>query len=73
MIGSGIGPPPYDAALERVRAAGKPSGVNAFVPGRARALIASGVRFILVGADVTLLAQGSDALASAYRDVGPPT
>jgi 4-hydroxy-2-oxoheptanedioate aldolase len=54
------------AAFDAVRAAGKPVGVNAFDPAVARAYVAAGAAFLLVGADVTLLARGSEALAAAW-------
>ncbi|WP_199422908.1 HpcH/HpaI aldolase family protein [Actinotalea solisilvae] len=50
--------------FEAVRAAGKPVGVNAFDPAAAREYVAAGASFVLVGADVTLLAQGSEGLVS---------
>jgi 4-hydroxy-2-oxoheptanedioate aldolase len=54
------------AAVERcidsAKAAGKPCGVNAFAPELARRYVARGARFVLVGADVTVLASGSTAL-----------
>lgn len=53
-------------AFEAVRAAGKPVGVNAFDPATADAYLAAGAAFILVGADVTVLARESDALAARY-------
>ncbi|MCR2813696.1 MULTISPECIES: HpcH/HpaI aldolase family protein [Microbacterium] len=66
------------AAVERaftaVRAAGKPVGVNAFDPAAAEAYLRDGASFVLVGADVALLARGSEALAErwcAVRDDGP--
>jgi 4-hydroxy-2-oxoheptanedioate aldolase len=46
--------------------AGKPAGVNAFTPATARHYLEIGARFILVGADVALLARGSEALAAAF-------
>ncbi|VDR33597.1 4-hydroxy-2-oxo-heptane-1,7-dioate aldolase [Arthrobacter agilis] len=56
--------------------AGTPAGVNAFNPTTARHYLDAGARFILVGADVALLARGSEALASefippAVSDDGP--
>ncbi|WP_394551734.1 HpcH/HpaI aldolase/citrate lyase family protein [Agromyces sp. MMS24-JH15] len=54
------------AVFDTVRAAGKPVGVNAFDPAIAAAYLDAGARFILVGADVTLLARGSEALAAAF-------
>lgn len=55
-------------AFEAVRAAGKPVGVNAFDPALSRAYVGAGATFVLVGADVTLLARGSEALAQAFDD-----
>lgn len=52
--------------FDAVRAAGKPVGVNAFDPATADAYVAAGATFVLVGADVTLLARGSEALAARY-------
>lgn len=56
------------AAVERcidaASQAGKPCGVNAFAPDLARRYASRGARFVTVGADVTLLARGSEALAS---------
>jgi 4-hydroxy-2-oxoheptanedioate aldolase len=56
------------ATFEAVRAAGKPVGVNAFDPAVARAYLDAGAAFVLVGADVTLLARGSEALADTWVD-----
>jgi 4-hydroxy-2-oxoheptanedioate aldolase len=52
--------------LAAAQTAGKPAGVNAFNPATARRYLASGADFILVGADVALLARGSEALAAEY-------
>jgi 4-hydroxy-2-oxoheptanedioate aldolase len=52
--------------LAAAKAAGKPAGVNAFNPAAARAYLDYGANFILVGADVALLARGSEALAAQY-------
>ncbi|WP_434994696.1 HpcH/HpaI aldolase family protein [Arthrobacter sp. Ld5] len=46
--------------------AGKPAGVNAFTPSVARGYLDGGAGFVLVGADVALLARGSEALAAAF-------
>ena len=46
--------------------AGKPAGVNAFNQERADHYLTAGARFVVVGADVTLLAQGSRALADRF-------
>lgn len=57
-------------AFDAVRGAGKPVGVNAFDPAAAEAYLAAGASFVLVGADVGLLARGSEALAARW--VGAP-
>jgi 4-hydroxy-2-oxoheptanedioate aldolase len=54
-------------AIEVIVASGKAAGVNAFVESLARRYLSVGVRYILVGADVTLLARGSEELAARYR------
>jgi 4-hydroxy-2-oxoheptanedioate aldolase len=53
-------------AFEQIAAAGKPAGVNAFDPAAARDYAASGARWILVGADVVLIARGSEKLAADF-------
>ncbi|MFH5822865.1 aldolase/citrate lyase family protein [Georgenia sp. AZ-5] len=53
-------------AFAAVRTAGKPVGVNAFDPAVANSYIEAGASFVLVGADVALLARGSEALAAAF-------
>ena len=53
-------------AFEGVRSAGKPVGVNAFDPVAARGYVDAGAAFVLVGADVALLARGSEALAATW-------
>ncbi|MET0788705.1 MAG: HpcH/HpaI aldolase/citrate lyase family protein [Cellulomonas sp.] len=60
-------------AFEAVRAAGTPVGVNAFDPALASAYVGAGAAFVLVGADVTLLARGSEELAGRWvpADVDP--
>lgn len=62
--------PQVMAAVEHciaaAKAAGKPVGVNAFVPETARHYMDAGVDLVLVGADVTLLARGSEGLAAAF-------
>ena len=55
-----------DHCLKAATAAGKPAGVNAFNPDTARHYLSRGAGFILVGADVALLARGSEALAATY-------
>ena len=62
--------PDVEAAVLRtfdaVRAAGIPVGVNAFDPAMADRYLSAGAAFVLVGADVALLARGSEALASRF-------
>ncbi|KAA9155195.1 HpcH/HpaI aldolase/citrate lyase family protein [Microbacterium lushaniae] len=53
-------------AFDAVRGAGKPVGVNAFDPTAAAAYLEAGASFVLVGADVALLARGSEALAARW-------
>ncbi|GAA1927542.1 4-hydroxy-2-oxoheptanedioate aldolase [Microbacterium aoyamense] len=68
------GHPDVEAAVlrtfEAVLAAGKPVGVNAFDPATADRYLAAGARFVLVGADVALLARGSEALAARFGASG---
>jgi len=52
--------------IKAATTAGKPAGVNAFNPDTARAYLDVGASFVLVGADVALLARGSEALAAAF-------
>lgn len=52
--------------FEAVRSAGKPVGVNAFVPEVARSYLEAGATFVLVGADVALLARSSEVLAATF-------
>jgi 4-hydroxy-2-oxoheptanedioate aldolase len=53
-------------AFEAVRSTGKPVGVNAFDPVAARDYLDAGASFVLVGADVAMLARGSEDLAQEY-------
>lgn len=53
-------------AFEAVRAAGKPVGVNAFDHAVAQSYLDAGATFVLVGADVALLARGTEALAARF-------
>ncbi|MHA7275810.1 HpcH/HpaI aldolase family protein [Arthrobacter sp. Hz1] len=55
--------------LSAAQKAGKPAGVNAFNPDTARHYLDRGASFILVGADVALLARGSEALAAQFVPV----
>lgn len=52
--------------FDAVRGAGKPVGVNAFDPEAADAYLAAGASFVMVGADVLVLARGSEALAARF-------
>jgi 4-hydroxy-2-oxoheptanedioate aldolase len=54
-------------AIKAIKAAGKPAGVNAFPRDLADRYLAAGARFVLVGADVTLLVAGSEELAARHR------
>ncbi|MCU1615637.1 MAG: garL [Frankiales bacterium] len=56
-----------EAGIGTVVASGKVAGVNAFAEPLARRYLDLGARLVLVGADVTLLARGSDELAARYR------
>ncbi len=64
--------PDVVAAVERclglARAAGKPAGVYASDPALADRYITAGVSFVCVGADVTLLARGTEDLAARFID-----
>lgn len=53
-------------AFDAARAAGKPVGVNAFDPDAAHSYLRAGASFVLVGADVALLARGSEQLAAHW-------
>ena len=69
LLGQQTHPDVIDAVhrtFAAVRATGKPVGVNAFDPQVARAYMDAGASFVLVGADVALLARGSEALAARW-------
>lgn len=69
VLGSQTHPDVVDAVrrtFDAVRAAGKPVGVNAFDPAVAEDYLRAGAAFLLVGADVALLARGSEALAARW-------
>lgn len=58
--------------IEAARAAGKPAGVNAFVPEDAERYIAAGASFVAVGADVAILARQTEALVDRFtQPLGP--
>ncbi|QOT17211.1 aldolase/citrate lyase family protein [Paenarthrobacter sp. YJN-5] len=52
--------------LEAAKAAGKPAGVNAFNEATARSYLDAGASFVLVGADVSVLARASEGLAEKF-------
>ncbi|ORB22903.1 2-dehydro-3-deoxyglucarate aldolase [Mycolicibacterium monacense DSM 44395] len=56
-------------ALAMIVEHGKSAGVNAFNESVARRYLRAGASFVLVGADVTLLARGAERLAAAYRQL----
>lgn len=66
--------PDVVAAVRRCFAAaqvvGMPVGVNAFDPAVARGYAEAGVDFLLVGADVSMLARGSEKLAAEWVPTG---
>lgn len=53
-------------ALRAAAAAGKPAGVNAFVPEEADRYLEAGASFIAVGADVSIAARATEALADRF-------
>ena len=78
LLGQQDHPDVVEAVLPSIRAAveaGKPAGVNAFDPEAADRYLAAGAAFVLVGADVALLAgrrRRSPTASSAARR-RPPT
>ena len=56
-----------DNALLRITAIGKPAGIFALDVADAQRRIAQGVRFLSVGTDIGLLANGADALRSRFE------
>lgn len=57
-----------ERVLDAAAAAGKPAGVNAFDPVMAEHYLERGASFVLVGADVSLLARASEQLAERFID-----
>lgn len=53
-------------SIVAAKAAGKPVGINAFDPALANQYLDEGMDFILVGADVAMLARGSEKLADDF-------
>lgn len=56
-----------EKAITTIAARGRAAGVNAFAEPLARRYLELGARFVLVGADVVLLARGSEQLAARHR------
>jgi len=56
-----------DGALATIVEHGKSAGVNAFNPRLVGQYVAAGARFVLVGADVALLARGVEQLVDKYQ------
>lgn len=59
-----------EGCIERAKKASVPVGVNAFAPATADRYIAAGVNFILVGADVAMLARSTEAIADRFINPG---
>jgi 4-hydroxy-2-oxoheptanedioate aldolase len=57
-----------EAALGTIVEHGKSAGVNAFNKTIAQRYLAAGATFVLVGADVALLARGAEKLVDDYRE-----
>jgi 4-hydroxy-2-oxoheptanedioate aldolase len=57
-----------ETALATIVAGGTSAGVNAFNESVARRYLRAGASFVLVGADVALLARGAEELAARYRN-----
>ncbi|WP_253919083.1 aldolase/citrate lyase family protein [Dietzia psychralcaliphila] len=55
-----------EQAISDITECGTAAGVNAFDETLARRYVEAGARFVLVGADVAMLARGSDELARRY-------
>ncbi len=73
LLGQQENPPLVRAVVEHclaaAKAAGKPAGVNAFNEATARAYLDAGASFVLVGADVAVLARASEGFASTFIPV----
>ncbi|PWH07158.1 2-dehydro-3-deoxyglucarate aldolase [Brachybacterium endophyticum] len=59
-----------DSTIDTVAALGVPVGVNAFVEADADRVLARGASFVVVSADVTLLARGAAAAVDHHRARG---
>ncbi len=75
LLGEQGHPDVVDNVLRAIRAgvaAGKPVGVNAFVPADAERYIAAGASFVAVGADVAILARQTEALVERFMGGADP-
>jgi 4-hydroxy-2-oxoheptanedioate aldolase len=63
--------PKIDDAIRRIRAAGKAPGILTPDEKLARRYLELGALFVAVGADVGLLARGSEALAAKFQNARP--
>lgn len=54
------------SSITAAKAAGKPAGVNAFVPADAERYMEAGASFVAVGADVAILARQTEALVDRF-------
>ncbi|WP_448003737.1 HpcH/HpaI aldolase family protein [Agromyces bauzanensis] len=59
-----------ELCIRAAAAAEKPAGVNAFAPAVADRYLGAGASFVLVGADVAMLARASEALADRFIQAG---
>ena len=69
LLGQQEHPSVVDAVLrtiDEVKATGTPVGVNAFAPATARRYLDSGADFVLVAADVSILARSTERLAAEW-------
>lgn len=74
-LGEPSHPEVVDAVLTALRAAaaaGKPAGVNAFVPDEAERYLEAGASFVAVGADVAIAARATEALADRFIGAREP-
>ncbi|GAB4659477.1 aldolase/citrate lyase family protein [Mycobacterium avium] len=58
-----------ETALAAIVELGKSAGVNAFNKAIAQRYLAAGASFVLVGADVALLARGAEKLVDEYKEM----
>jgi 4-hydroxy-2-oxoheptanedioate aldolase len=61
-----------ETVIRTLNGLGTPVGVNAFDPAMAQRYLAAGANFVAVGADVAMLARGSEALAATFIPSGAP-